>query len=155
MGQSIIAFFSSPTAEASWQKSSPKEQKRKNLIRWWGQQDHNSSSFFFFLLGNYISSSSWGRPLTIDKWPRTNFLSPPLSNFFGFTSALTLIHMQSENGSVAMMRRMETRAKSRAQHPGPSGSAAIKKDKRKSLFCRKKENGKLMFASICCSNRYI
>ena len=44
-----------------------------------------------------------------------------------------MIHMQSENGSVAMMRRMETRAKSRAQHPGPSGSAAIKKDKRKSL----------------------
>ena len=95
---------------------------------------------------NSASSSSSAfshfQPLTtttIDKWPRTNFLNddgglllrPPIPTFF--TSALTLIHMQSENGSVAMMRRMETRAKSRAQQPGPSGSAAIKKDKRKSL----------------------
>lgn len=39
---------------------------------------------------------------------------------------LTLIHMQSENGRVAMMRRMDTRAKRRAQHPGPSGSAVKK-----------------------------
>ncbi len=33
--------------------------------------------------------------------------------------------MQSENGRVAMMRRMETRASRRAQQPGPSGSAEI------------------------------
>jgi len=31
--------------------------------------------------------------------------------------------MQSENGSVAMIRRMETNARRRAQQPGPSGSA--------------------------------
>ncbi len=37
---------------------------------------------------------------------------------------MTLIHMQSEKGRVAMMRSMETRASSRAQQPGPSGSAA-------------------------------
>ena len=38
-------------------------------------------------------------------------------------NVLTLIHMQSEKGSVAMIRRIETRAKRRAQQPGPSGSA--------------------------------
>ncbi len=41
-----------------------------------------------------------------------------------FKALCTLMHMQSEKGRVAMMRRMETRASSRAQHPGPSGSAA-------------------------------
>ena len=39
----------------------------------------------------------------------------------------TLMHMQSEKGRVAMMRRMETPASSRAQQPGPSGSAARKR----------------------------
>jgi hypothetical protein len=38
---------------------------------------------------------------------------------------ITLIHMQSENGRVAMMSRMETKARRRAQQPGPSGSAEI------------------------------
>lgn len=31
--------------------------------------------------------------------------------------------MQSEKGKVAMMRRTDTAASRRAQHPGPSGSA--------------------------------
>ena len=43
------------------------------------------------------------------------------------TSFLTLMHMQSENGRVATMRRMETRARRRAQQPGPSGSAGKEK----------------------------
>jgi hypothetical protein len=36
----------------------------------------------------------------------------------------TLMHMQREKGRVAMMSRIETRARRRAQQPGPSGSAA-------------------------------
>jgi hypothetical protein len=47
------------------------------------------------------------------------------------------MHMQSEKGRVAMMRRMETRASSRAQHPGPSGSAA---KKRKQMFRNNAQN---------------
>jgi hypothetical protein len=46
-----------------------------------------------------------------------------------FKAPRTLMHMQSEKGSVAMMRRMETRASNRAQHPGPSGSAAKRESK--------------------------
>ena len=40
---------------------------------------------------------------------------------------LTLIHMHKLKGRVAMMRRTETKARRRAQHPGPSGSAAKEK----------------------------
>ncbi len=39
---------------------------------------------------------------------------------------LTFMHMHSENGNVAMMRRIETSARSNAQQPGPSGSAEKK-----------------------------
>ena len=35
------------------------------------------------------------------------------------------MHMQRETGMVARMRRRERRASSRAQQPGPSGSARI------------------------------
>jgi hypothetical protein len=38
----------------------------------------------------------------------------------------TLIQVQRENGKVAIIRRMETRASRRAQIPGPSGSAEIR-----------------------------
>ena len=37
------------------------------------------------------------------------------------------MHRHREKGSVAMIRRIDTRANNRAQHPGPSGSAAKKK----------------------------
>ena len=40
------------------------------------------------------------------------------------------MHIQSEKGNVATMRRIDTKASSRAQHPGPSGSA--KKEKKDS-----------------------
>jgi len=35
------------------------------------------------------------------------------------------MHMQSEIGIVAIIRMRERRARSRAQQPGPSGSAKI------------------------------
>lgn len=41
------------------------------------------------------------------------------------------MHMQSENGRVAIIRSMETSAKRSAQHPGPSGSA--EKDEEESI----------------------
>ena len=37
------------------------------------------------------------------------------------------MHKHNENGSVATIRSIETKASSRAQHPGPSGSAVRKK----------------------------
>ena len=37
------------------------------------------------------------------------------------------MHRHKEKGSVAIIRRIDTRASNRAQHPGPSGSAAKKK----------------------------
>ena len=43
------------------------------------------------------------------------------------------MHKHNENGSVATIRSIETKASSRAQHPGPSGSAVRKKIKRKSF----------------------
>ena len=43
-----------------------------------------------------------------------------------FDHLLTLIHMQSENGRVAIIRMMETIASRSAQQPGPSGSAEKK-----------------------------
>ena len=36
------------------------------------------------------------------------------------------MHRHKEKGSVAMIRRIDTRASNRAQHPGPSGSAGKK-----------------------------
>ena len=36
------------------------------------------------------------------------------------------MHKHNENGSVATIRSIETKASSRAQHPGPSGSAVRK-----------------------------
>ena len=39
---------------------------------------------------------------------------------------VTLIQVQRENGKVAIIRRMETRASRKAQIPGPSGSAKIR-----------------------------
>ena len=38
-------------------------------------------------------------------------------------AVLTLMHRHREKGSVAIIRRIDTRASNRAQHPGPSGSA--------------------------------
>jgi hypothetical protein len=43
------------------------------------------------------------------------------------------MHMHSENGSVAMMSSMETRARRRAQQPGPSGSAEREKEKKQTV----------------------
>ena len=40
------------------------------------------------------------------------------------------MHKHNENGSVATIRSIETKASSRAQHPGPSGSA-VKRNKMK------------------------
>ena len=40
------------------------------------------------------------------------------------------MHKHRENGSVATISSIETKASSRAQHPGPSGSA-VRKNKRK------------------------
>ena len=36
------------------------------------------------------------------------------------------MHRHKEKGSVAIIRRIDTRASNRAQHPGPSGSAGKK-----------------------------
>ena len=36
------------------------------------------------------------------------------------------MHRHREKGSVAIIRRIDTRASNRAQHPGPSGSAGKK-----------------------------
>ena len=41
------------------------------------------------------------------------------------------MHKHRENGSVATISSIETKASSRAQHPGPSGSAVREKNKRK------------------------
>ena len=64
--------------------------------------------------------------------------------------------MQSEKGRVAMMRRMETRAKSRAQQPGPSGSAG--KEKNELLNELLNINSVIVFSlleSLSCFNIYL
>ena len=43
------------------------------------------------------------------------------------------MHKHNENGSVATIRSIETKASSRAQHPGPSGSA-VRKNKMKVIL---------------------
>ena len=43
------------------------------------------------------------------------------------------MHKHNENGSVATIRSIETKASSRAQHPGPSGSA-VRKNKMKFII---------------------
>ena len=45
------------------------------------------------------------------------------TNLSIYISTYTLMHMQRDMGMVARMRRRESPASSRAQHPGPSGSA--------------------------------
>ena len=57
----------------------------------------------------------------------TGSISATVTFFTTPLFGLTLIHMQRENGRVATIRRTESKAKRRAQHPGPSGSAESKR----------------------------
>ncbi len=76
-----------------------------------------------------VDLGSRSQPQRIEAPPQDNqtlSLAPPRSFV---RNVRTFMHMQSENGSVAMMSRMETSASRRAQQPGPSGSAARESEK--------------------------